>query len=96
MDSDAAIEYGSGNIFADLDYPDPEVHQAKVYLTICIEEEMKARGLTQTEAAKIMGIRQPKLSLLLKGRVDNCSIDRLIRYLNRLGQTVDLVVRKQA
>jgi predicted XRE-type DNA-binding protein len=86
------IERGSGNIFADLGYADPEVHQMKVYLVLCIEEEIKRRELTQSDAGKLMGISQPKLSLLLKGQVSDCTIDRLIRYLSRLDQKVTLLV----
>jgi predicted XRE-type DNA-binding protein len=95
-DEENSIEVSCGNIFADLDFPDAEVHQAKVYLTICIEQEMKARKLSQTEAAQIMGIGQPKLSTLLKGHVRNCSIDRLIRYLSRLDQEVEITVKRRA
>lgn len=90
------MDRGSGNVFADLGFPDPEVMQLKAYLVICIEQEMKARGLTQTDAAKMMGIRQPKLSALLKGQFDNCTIDRLVKYLTRLDQQVEVVVKRRA
>jgi predicted XRE-type DNA-binding protein len=86
------IERGSGNVFADLGYADPELHQMKVYLVLCIEEEIKKRNLTQSDAGKLMGITQPKLSLLLKGQVSDCTLDRLVRYLTRLDQKVTLLV----
>lgn len=97
MENDNTIEQGSGNIFADLGLPDADVLQMKAYLSLCIEQEINARGLTQTEAAKILNIRQPKLSALLRGGFDVFTIDRLVRYLSRLGQEVELVVKpKQA
>ncbi len=91
-----AIEHGSGNIFEDLELPDAEVLQVKAYLSICIEQQIQERGLTQMEAAKILGIRQPKLSALLRGGFDAFTIDRLIRYLIRLGQSIEVVVRQRA
>lgn len=90
------IETGSGNVFADLDLPDAEVLQLKAYLSLCIEQEIRARNLTQMEAAKILGLRQPKLCALLKGGFDAFTIDRLVRYLARLDQEVTLTVQHRA
>jgi len=87
------IERGSGNVFADLGFPDPGVHLIKAHLVFKIDQEIQARKLTQTEASKIMGLRQPKLSALLKGQFENCTIDRLVRYLNKLDQDVEAVVK---
>jgi predicted XRE-type DNA-binding protein len=94
MKNNDTTEYDSGNVFSDLGLPDAEVLQMKAYLSICIEQEIKARGLSQTEAAKILNIRQPKLSALLRGGFDAFTLDRLVRYLNRLGQEVELVVKR--
>ena len=90
------IETGSGNIFADLDLPDAEVLQMKAYLSLCIEREIRTRNLTQVEAAKILGLRQPKLSALLSGGFDAFTLDRLIRYLVRLDQEVTVTVHHPA
>ena len=95
MSEPMEIYTSSGNVFADLGLPDAEVLQLKSLMVAKIYEEMEARGLTQVETAKIIGIRQPKLSALLKGNLDGFSIDRLVRCLNRLGQQVEVVVKQR-
>lgn len=96
MTDEPIVTPSCGNVFEDLGLPDAEILQAKSYLSICIEQQIRERGLTQMEAAKILGIRQPKLSALLRGGFDGFTIDRLMRYLNRLGQSVEVVVHKRA
>jgi predicted XRE-type DNA-binding protein len=54
---------------------------------------IRARGLTQTAAARLLGLPQPKVSLLFRGQVAGFSTDRLIRFLNRLDQDVEIVIR---
>jgi predicted XRE-type DNA-binding protein len=84
------IEYAesSGNVFADLGIPNPEeaMSKAKVALKIC--EIINKKKLTQAQAAKILKISQPKVSLLLRGYLTNFSLERLLRFLNDLGQDV--------
>ena len=82
-----------GNIFADLDLPDPELLLAKAKLSIKIEKLIKERRLTQKQAAKIMGLTQPNVSDLLRGRLDGFTLDRLFRCLDALGQEIEIVVR---
>ncbi len=83
----------SGNVFADLGVDAPEEALAKAELTIKISEIIEARGLTQAAAAKVLGIDQPKVSALLRGKLTGFSTERLIRFLNTLGRDVEIVVK---
>ena len=94
---DIEITSSCGNVFADLDLPDPELLLAKAKLFIKIERLIKERRLTQAKAAKLMGLTQPNVSDLLRGRLDGFTLDRLFRCLDALGQEVEIIVRpKQA
>lgn len=84
--------YGSGNIFADLGVPNPELAMAKARLAIEIIQIIRQRKLTQTDAAKLMGIKQPRVSNIVRGRLDEISLDSLFEYLHRLGSTVEITV----
>lgn len=81
-------EESSGNIFADLDIPNPEEALAKSEVAIQIRRIIKQKKLTQTQAAQILKIDQPKVSLLMRGYLTNFSLERLLRFLNDLGQDV--------
>lgn len=87
------FETSTGNVFADLGFQHPEEELAKAQLVLQIVELVRARRLTQEQAAELLGLPQPKVSLLLRGQTRGFSTDRLIRFLNRLGQDVDIVVR---
>ena len=87
------VEYGTDNIFADLEFANPEEHLAKAKLAMQIVEIIRQRGLNQTAAAAILGIDQPKVSALIRGQLKNFSLDRLCRFLNRLDKDVDIVVK---
>jgi predicted XRE-type DNA-binding protein len=84
---------GSGNVFADLGLEAPEEALAKAELTAKIAEIIDARRLTQTAAAKLLGIDQPKVSALLRGKLQGFSTERLIKFLNALGRDVEIVVK---
>jgi predicted XRE-type DNA-binding protein len=83
----------SGNVFRDLGFPPEEAEHLRVRadLMIKIEKALRARSLTQAEAAKIMGVSQPRVSNLLRGRIELFSSDALIDMLARLGVRVRLV-----
>ena len=83
----------SGNVFRDLGFaPEDAAHlRVRADLMIKIEKVLKSRGLKQTEAAKLMGITQPRVSDLLRGRLELFSSDALIDMLARLGVRVRLV-----
>ena len=83
----------SGNVFADLGLPNPEQELLKARLTLQIHSIIKERGLTQAKAAKVLGIRQPQVSLLVRNRAGSFSVGRLMELLTALGQDVEIAVR---
>jgi predicted XRE-type DNA-binding protein len=83
----------SGNVFADLGLPHPEQELLKARLTLQIYRLVKARGLKQAEAGKILGIKQPHVSLLMRNRSGSFSVERLMEFLTALGQDVEITVR---
>jgi len=87
------VEQGSSNVFADLGIPDADLAFAKAKLVQRIRELIAARKLTQLKAAALLGLDQPKVSALIRGRVEGYSVDRLIRFLNALGQQVEITIR---
>ena len=87
------VEQGSGNVFRDLGFPHPEREQLKADLTLQIYRLIRQRGLTQTEAGEILGIRQPHVSALVRGRSGAFSVERLMQFLTALGQDVQVTVR---
>jgi predicted XRE-type DNA-binding protein len=88
------IHPSSGNVFRDLGIRNPEQYLAKAELAARILQIVQRRRLTQTAAAELLGITQPKVSALLSGRLDGFSTDRLIRFLNALGCDVRITVSK--
>src|ERR1700674_1863982 len=90
------ITKGSGNVFRDLGLHDADVLQAKADLVHQISALIEERGLTQMQAAEVLRVTQPKISALLRGRLDGFSMDRLVRFLNALDQDVKISVRPKA
>jgi predicted XRE-type DNA-binding protein len=86
-------EPSSGNVFADLGLPDADEHLVKAGLMIRIARVIRQRGLTQTAAAKLMGIDQPKVSAMLAGQFRGYSVERLMRFLVALGHDVEIVIK---
>jgi predicted XRE-type DNA-binding protein len=86
------IEASTGNVFADLGLSNPEERLAKAKLAMRISKVIDERGLTQVEAAEVLKINQPKISDLLRGRLKGFSTERLFRFLNLLGQDVNIVI----
>jgi predicted XRE-type DNA-binding protein len=84
---------GSGSVFADLGLPNPEQELVKASLTLRIHRIIRQRGLTQKEAAVLLGVKQPQVSLLMRNRSGNFSMGRLIDFLTALGQDVQITVR---
>lgn len=89
----ARVTKGSGNVFRDLGLPEADLLQAKADLVHRISVLIEKRRLTQIQAAEVLGITQPKISALLRGRLDGFSMDRLVRFLNSLGQDVRISVQ---
>ena len=89
------VELSSGNVFADLGLPSPHERAFKADLALCISRAMRAKNLNQTELGTLVGLTQPKVSLLLRGRLNGFSVDRLLSILNALGHTVEVRVRQE-
>jgi predicted XRE-type DNA-binding protein len=87
------MEPGSGNVFADLGLADAGKHLIKAGLVIKIDRAIRQRHLTQTGAAQLMGIDQPKVSAMLAGQFRGYSVERLMRFLVALGHDVEIVVK---
>src|SRR5271154_6853021 len=91
MGKRAYIE-GSGNIFADLGVANPEEARAKADLVDRIVDIIQERKLTQVQAGKVLGVDQPKVSALMRGRLTDFSLERLLRFLLLLDQDVRIAV----
>jgi len=88
-----AVEVGSGNVFADIGVPNPDLALAKAKLVQQILDAIRDRKLTQAKAAELLGLDQPKVLALVRGRVEGYSIDRLFKFLNLLGRQIEITVR---
>jgi predicted XRE-type DNA-binding protein len=86
----------SDNIFADFGDPDAEELLARAKLMGAVTRLIKDRRLTQAEAAKILGTNQPTVSDLMRGKFNKFSLERLIAFLNALGQDVEISVRPRS
>lgn len=95
-ESEIPVYASSGNLFADLGRPDAEEALVRVRLAQQIAETIERLGINQTEAATLIGLDQPKVSALVRGRLAGFSTDRLLRCLTLLGQDVDIVVRDKS
>ena len=87
------VEKGTGNVYADLGYGGAEEMLIKAQLVTKIAEIIKRKGLTQTQAAELLGMPQPKLSNLLRGRFRGFSERRLMNCLTKLGRDIQIVVK---
>lgn len=90
MTSKPATCRSSGNVFADLGLADAEDLMTKTNLALHIRSAIERLGLTQAEAAKRLGLDQPKISAIVNGRLDGFSADRLLRFLSALGCDVEI------
>lgn len=88
------IEAGTGNVYADLGYPDANEMLVKAQLVSKIAEIIERRGLAQAEAAKLLGLTQPKISAMLRGQFRGFSERKLIDCLTALGRDVQIVVKE--
>ena len=95
MTTDTRATPGSGNVFADLGFANPEEELVKAKLVREIRAIIKRRRLTQEKAAELMGLKQPDVSAISTGRTGKFTLDRLVRCLDKLDYTVDVVVRQK-
>lgn len=92
ISEDVEIEAGSGNVFADIGMPNPEEALAKAELARQINFILKTKKITQTEAGGILGIPQPRVSDLARGRLVKFSLEKLLDFAKRLGNDIEIRV----
>lgn len=88
-----AHEVGSGNIFADLGLPNAGEHQLKAALIVQLKRVIAERGLTQVAAAKLVEMKQPDLSKLMRGEFRLASVEKLMRMLTAFDQDVEITIK---
>ncbi len=88
------VVQSSGNVFADLRLRNADEKQTKVRLAVAINRIIEQQHLSQTAAAGLLRINQPKISALANYRLDGFSMERLMNFLNALGRDVEIVISK--
>ena len=88
------VTRGTGNVFADLGFPDAAERQAKLRLAYALNQELEARKLSQADAAKVLRVTQPKVSALRRYKLAGFSVERLMNLLTALDQDVEIVIRR--
>jgi predicted XRE-type DNA-binding protein len=93
----AKIRKSSANVFSDLGFDGTEAENLKLRSQLMVELErlIRARKLSQTEAAKLLGIQQSRVSDLVRGKIDRFSIDTLVKLLAKAGKQVVLRVKQR-
>jgi predicted XRE-type DNA-binding protein len=86
-------EVSSGNVFADLGFPNSEQELVKAKLTVQIFQILRDRKITQVEAARLLGTTQAQVSALMRCRPTSVSVGKLMEFLTTLGQDVEVTVR---
>ena len=94
MSDEIEFTMGSGNVFADLGVKNAQEALDKSRLARSIRRQIQARGLTQAQAAKLMGTTQPKVSAILGGKLREFTLDRLIRFNRALQCQVEIVIHE--
>ncbi|MBD2523910.1 MULTISPECIES: helix-turn-helix domain-containing protein [unclassified Nostoc] len=93
MSNENDVYISNGNVFADLGLSNPEERLIKAELARKISEIIANHQLNQVQAAEVLGIDQPKISALTRGKLKDFSIDRLIRFINILGNDVEITIK---
>ena len=87
------VTRGTGNVFADLGFPDAAERQARLRLAYALNQELEARKISQADAAKVLGVTQPKVSALRRYKLEGFSVERLMNLLTALDrEACELVV----
>jgi predicted XRE-type DNA-binding protein len=89
------VTRGTGNVFADLGFPDAAERQAKLRLAYALNQVLEARKLSQADAAKVLGVTQPKVSALRHYKLAGFSVERLMNLLTALDQDIEIVIRRK-
>ena len=89
------VTRGTENVFADLRFPDAVERQAKLRLAYALNQVLDGRNLSQADAAKVLGVTQPKVSGLRHYKLAGFSVERLMNLLTALDQDVEIVIRRK-
>jgi predicted XRE-type DNA-binding protein len=89
------VTRGTGNVFADLGFPDAAERQAKLRLAYALNQVLEDRKLSQADAAKVLGVTQPKVSALRHCKLAGFSVERLMNLLTALDRDVEIVIRRK-
>jgi predicted XRE-type DNA-binding protein len=89
------VTRGTGNVFADLGFPDAVERQAKLHLAYVLNQVLDGRKLSQADAAKVLGVTQPKVSALRHYKLAGYSVERLMNLLTALDHDVEIVIRRK-
>ena len=94
--SETGLKKGSKNVFRELGFDEQRAAELtlKSALLLALQDAIRARQLTQSEAAQLLGVDQAKVSKILAGRLAGFSVERLVRYLSRLGHDVEVRIRR--
>jgi len=87
------VEQSSGNVFADLGFENAEELGTKLRLSVVINRILEERKLTQTEAARVLGVNQPKVSALMSYKLEGFSVERLMHFATALEHDVVIEIR---
>jgi predicted XRE-type DNA-binding protein len=90
-----AVTRATGNVFTDLGFPDATERHAKLRLTYALNQVLEERKLSQSQAAKVLGVTQPKVSALRHYKLAGFSVERLMNLLTALDQDIEIVIRKK-
>lgn len=95
MSGNIEVKESSGNVFADIGIAEPDEALAKAELARRIADIITKRRLSQVKAAELLGIDQPKVSALMRGRLSGFSTGRLFKLLNALDCDVQIVIKRK-
>jgi predicted XRE-type DNA-binding protein len=92
------VRHSTGNVFSDLGFGEDEAENLKIRADLMIEltKLIEAQELTQTAAAELLGVTQPRVSDLMRGKIDRFSVDSLIEMLGHAGACVSVVVTRRS
>lgn len=96
MSEELQQSLSTGNVFVDLGLPNADELMAKAKLAAQVSSIIQHRHLTQAAAAEVLGISQPRVSDLMRGRLDRFSLTSLLEFLLALDRDVEIVIRKKA
>jgi predicted XRE-type DNA-binding protein len=90
-----SVTLGTRNVFADLGFPRADERQAKLRLAYALNQVIEKRNLRQADAAKVLGVTQPKVSALRHYKLAGFSVERLMNLLTALDQDIEIVIRRK-